>query len=186
MGWLPAGRMACSDCLGLEADWARLPALLLALPGVSTDLPAPGPEAVSCTSLMPDSLVCSSCRQASRRSRRPSHSCLYCSNQSTTCLSCTPSILQGRCCAWRVLISMPAFSCTLMCFETAGKLILNGAASAFTEASPCIRRASMARRVGSDRAAKVMLRVSVAGLIVLSRKVFFFFCFFFVSYTHLK
>ena len=54
-----------------------------------------------------------------------------------------------------------------MCFEIAGKLISNGAASSLTVASPCIRRASIARRVGSDKAAKVRLKASAIGLNVL-------------------
>src|SRR5262249_40321488 len=37
----------------------------------------------------------------------------------------------------------------------AGWLISNGSASSITEASPCAKRARMARRVGSARAAKV-------------------------------
>jgi hypothetical protein len=48
----------------------------------------------------------------------------------------------------------------LMCFETAGWLISNGAASSRTEASPCARRARMARLVGSASAVNTASRRS--------------------------
>src|ERR1043165_9371715 len=51
----------------------------------------------------------------------------------------------------------PARSRTLRCFDTAGRLMSNGAASSVTAASPAARRARIARRVGSARAAKVWL-----------------------------
>src|SRR5690606_28619552 len=44
-----------------------------------------------------------------------------------------------------------------------------GAASSFTVASPCARRARIARRVGSARAAKVRLSWSGAGIWLTSR-----------------
>jgi hypothetical protein len=44
-----------------------------------------------------------------------------------------------------------------MCFDTAGRLIAKGAASSLTDASPKANRASIARRVGSAKAAKVAL-----------------------------
>lgn len=49
-----------------------------------------------------------------------------------------------------------------MCLETAGRLILKGAASSFTEASPCDSRASIARRVGSDKALNTAFSASVS------------------------
>jgi hypothetical protein len=48
----------------------------------------------------------------------------------------------------------------LRCLETAGKLISKGSANSVTEASPEARRTRIARRVGSARAAKVLLRLS--------------------------
>jgi hypothetical protein len=47
--------------------------------------------------------------------------------------------------------------------ETAGRLMANGSPSSVTEASPVAKRARIARRVGSARAAKVVLRRSVIG-----------------------
>src|SRR5438309_11022076 len=52
----------------------------------------------------------------------------------------------------------PARSSTFRCFETAGWLIRKGFASCITPASPEARRARIARRVGSARAAKVWSR----------------------------
>jgi hypothetical protein len=49
----------------------------------------------------------------------------------------------------------PASDSTSRCFITAGKDIANGAASSLTDRSCCDRRASNARRVGSESAAKV-------------------------------
>jgi hypothetical protein len=49
-------------------------------------------------------------------------------------------------------------------FETAGRLMSNGSASAVTEHSPSARRARMARRVGSASAAKVRLSESGDGM----------------------
>jgi len=54
-----------------------------------------------------------------------------------------------------------ARSSTLRCLETAGRLMANGSASSVTDVSPNASRARMARRVGSARAAKVVLRRSV-------------------------
>jgi hypothetical protein len=48
-----------------------------------------------------------------------------------------------------------AFSKTFRCLVIAGNDISNGAATSPTEASPAVRRASIARRVGSDSAANV-------------------------------
>src|SRR5205085_477102 len=45
--------------------------------------------------------------------------------------------------------------------ETAGRLMSNGSANSVTEAAPVERRARMARRVGSARAAKVTLSLSI-------------------------
>ena len=53
--------------------------------------------------------------------------------------------------------SGPARSSTRRCFETAGMLMSNGSASSVTEHSPDARRARIARRVGSARAANVVL-----------------------------
>src|SRR5690349_9244050 len=66
----------------------------------------------------------------------------------------------GRHCASRPRSIRPAVSSTFRCFETAGRLMSNGAASSLTEVSPEARRARMARRVGSASAAKVALRRS--------------------------
>lgn len=49
-----------------------------------------------------------------------------------------------------------------MCLETAGRLILKGAASSLTDASPCDKRANIARRVGSDKALKTALKASIS------------------------
>src|ERR1700686_1164176 len=47
-----------------------------------------------------------------------------------------------------------------MCFETAGSVRSNGLASSLTVASPCARRARIARRVEFASTAKVSLRRS--------------------------
>lgn len=49
----------------------------------------------------------------------------------------------------------------------AGMVMSNGAASSVTVASPCARRASIARRVGSAKALKVLSKVSVVVIIEL-------------------
>src|SRR6185503_11471895 len=49
----------------------------------------------------------------------------------------------------------PAPSSTLRCLEIAGWLMSKGSASSLTEASPDARRDRIARRVGSERAAKI-------------------------------
>src|ERR1700694_5151764 len=49
-----------------------------------------------------------------------------------------------------------------MCFETAGSVRSNGLASSLTVASPCAKRARMARRVEFDSTAKVSLSRSSA------------------------
>src|SRR5882757_6807208 len=67
---------------------------------------------------------------------------------------------QGRHCASRPRSIKPARSSTFRCFETAGRLMSKGSASFRTEVSPEARRARIARRVGSARAAKVALRRS--------------------------
>jgi hypothetical protein len=61
----------------------------------------------------------------------------------------------GRHCASRVRTTSPARSSTLRCCEIAGRDTANGCASSLTVASPAASRASMARRVGSAKAAKV-------------------------------
>ena len=55
----------------------------------------------------------------------------------------------------------PLRSRILRCFVTAGPLMRNGRMSSFTEVSPRERRVRIARRVGSAKAKKVVLRVSV-------------------------
>ena len=70
----------------------------------------------------------------------------------------------GRCWAARPRSIRPARSSTRRCLDTAWLLIVNGSASSATEASPSIRRARIARRVGSARAAKVALSWSGMGL----------------------
>ena len=57
----------------------------------------------------------------------------------------------------------PAFSSTFRCFDTAGRLMSNGAASSLTVASPVDSRARIARRVGSASAANVSESWSAAG-----------------------
>jgi hypothetical protein len=52
----------------------------------------------------------------------------------------------------------PADSSTRKCLETAGRDMAKGAAREVTVDSPRARRARMARRVGSERAAKVASR----------------------------
>lgn len=62
----------------------------------------------------------------------------------------------------------PASESTLRCFITAGSDISNGCASSLTETvSRSVSRASSARRVGSERAAKVRSRCG-AGEVVMS------------------
>ncbi len=51
--------------------------------------------------------------------------------------------------------SRPARSSTRRCLEMAGSETLNGSANPITDEGPRASRASMARRVGSDRAEKV-------------------------------
>ena len=63
----------------------------------------------------------------------------------------------GRRCASRPRAISPARCSTRRCLEIAGRLMANGSASSETEASPRARRARIARRVGSARAAKVVL-----------------------------
>ena len=55
----------------------------------------------------------------------------------------------------------PARCSTFRCFVTAGGVILKGSDNSVTVASPVDKRARMARRVGSARAANVALRGSV-------------------------
>ena len=69
---------------------------------------------------------------------------------------------QGLHCASRVRDIRFARSSTLRCLVIAGMVISNGLASSVTEASPEVRRARIARRVGSASAAKTALRLSDA------------------------
>src|SRR5688500_85126 len=71
------------------------------------------------------------------------------------------SSVRGRHCASRPRAMRPARSSTRRCLEMAGPLMSNGAESSLTVAGPVASRARIARRVGSARAAKVVLRVSV-------------------------
>lgn len=64
----------------------------------------------------------------------------------------------------------PAASSTLRCLEIAWTLIGNGAASSLTVASPSARRANISRRVGSAKAANVLLNWSSAIFIQLVAK----------------
>ena len=58
-------------------------------------------------------------------------------------------------------VTRPASDSTLRCFITAGSDISNGSASSLTERpSPPASRATSARRVGSDSAAKVRSRAA--------------------------
>jgi hypothetical protein len=61
----------------------------------------------------------------------------------------------------------PARSSTLRCFETAWTLIGKGSASSVTVASPSARRATIAPRVGSARASKVLLSLASVPLVHL-------------------
>src|SRR5947209_12876067 len=63
----------------------------------------------------------------------------------------------GRHWAFRLCRTSPARCSTFRCLEMPGRLRSNGLASSVTEASPCARRARIARRVGSARAANVTL-----------------------------
>ena len=67
----------------------------------------------------------------------------------------------GRHCASRPRSISPARSSTLRCLETAGRLILKGFASSVTDLSPRDSLPRMARRVGSAKAANVVLSLSV-------------------------
>src|SRR5713226_1469286 len=67
---------------------------------------------------------------------------------------------QGRHCASRPRSIKPARARTFRCLETAGRLMSKGSASSWTEVSPDASRARIARRVGSARAAKMVLRRS--------------------------
>src|SRR5207244_6652509 len=69
---------------------------------------------------------------------------------------------RGRRCASRPRETRPARSSTFRCLEIAGWLIANGSASSVTDALPDARRARIARRVGSARAAKMVSRRCVA------------------------
>ncbi len=60
------------------------------------------------------------------------------------------------CLSW---LSRPASSKTRRCFEIAGKETGKGFASSDTESSPSASRSIMARRVGSERAEKVVSRL---------------------------
>src|SRR5215472_13163565 len=71
-------------------------------------------------------------------------------------LSARGSMRHGRHCALRPRAIRPARSSTLRCLETAGRLIAKGLASSVTEVSPKASRARMARRVGSESAAKAV------------------------------
>src|SRR5207302_8878781 len=70
------------------------------------------------------------------------------------------SSLQGRHWAFRLCRTSPARCSTFRCLEMPGRLRTNGLASSVTEASPWARRARIARRVGSARAANVTLNRS--------------------------
>ncbi len=62
-------------------------------------------------------------------------------------------------------LTSPASDSTSRCFITAGSDIANGCASSLIEtASPPLSRATSARRVGSDSAAKVRSRARACGL----------------------
>src|SRR5271163_4587584 len=84
----------------------------------------------------------------------------YVSTQSATSLSLAGWIRQGRHCAARARVISPAFSSTFKCLEIAGMLISKGSASSLTEASPDIKWAKIARRVGSASAEKVAVKES--------------------------
>ena len=98
------------------------------------------------------------------RSRRPSHRTRYRSTQVETSRRPVGSRLHGRHCASLPCTTSPACWSTLRCFDTPGSVIANGFASSPTVASPCASRARIARRVGSARAANVVLNGSAAGI----------------------
>src|SRR5882672_87023 len=77
-----------------------------------------------------------------------------------------PSSRRGRFCASRPREIKPARSRIFRCLEMAGWLIANGSASSVTDASPEARRARIARRVGSARAANVASSWSELGLFI--------------------
>lgn len=65
---------------------------------------------------------------------------------------------QGRHWASRLRLINPVRSKTFRCLVIDGAAIENGSESSLTVVSPSARRARIARRVGSDRAANVSLR----------------------------
>src|SRR5687767_13624439 len=100
------------------------------------------------------------CKNVSSLSKLSSQMSRYSAIQLATCLSGAASSRHGLVCAARPREIRPARSRTFRCLEMDGWLMLKGAASSLTVASPVASRATMARRVGSARAAKAWLRVS--------------------------
>src|SRR5260221_31017 len=100
-------------------------------------------------------MVFISSSRTSRRWKLPSQNWRYFSSQPVAFLSGLASRRRGRRWASWPREIRPARSSTLRCLEMAGWDMEKGLASSFTEASPEARRARMARRVGSARAAKV-------------------------------
>jgi hypothetical protein len=96
--------------------------------------------------------TCSRC--ASRASRRYSQRRFCSVIQLMSSSAVSVSIRQGRRWASTPWLMSPALWRTLMCLETACRLIVNGSASSFTLASPSERRVKIARRVGSAKAEK--------------------------------
>jgi hypothetical protein len=92
--------------------------------------------------------------KTSRASRRSSQRCFCSVIQLMSSLAVSISSRQGRRWASTPWLISPDLSSTLMCFETACRLIVNGSANSFTVASPAERRETIARRVGSAKAEK--------------------------------
>jgi hypothetical protein len=99
-------------------------------------------------------------RWSSRRLKLSSQKRRYGSIQLATSRRGAASSRQRRHCASRLLAMSPARSSTLRCLETAGCDIWNGSDSSPTDASPEVSRARIDLRVGSARAAKMLLKGS--------------------------
>ena len=99
--------------------------------------------------------ACISSNSASRRRKLCSQTFRWCSIQVRAPVRGSGSKRRGRRRPSRPTRTNPASSSTLRCLDTAGWLMSNGSANSETEASPSAKRARIARRVGSARAANV-------------------------------
>src|SRR6266542_1809187 len=94
-------------------------------------------------------------RWTSRRSKLPVQKRRWNSSHAEALSSASGLRRQRRCLPRRSLEISAAFSSTFRCREMAGWEIAKGLASSPTVASPCAKRARIARRVGSASALKV-------------------------------